>query len=153
MLWRAQNCNDNDYEKRSHLVFLLEQVPDVLELVAVHGLEVLRGVTHGDHLVRDVGEVQVVTVLDEPPFLLWHKGLDRVGHCHPPRHSPPSVSQAKPCWRSPEFTSTSVSKSLDHCFSWQLSQSLPQSLNLPLGCVSFCRQCLCHLRWCQQCLC
>ena len=68
-----------------HLVFLLEQVADVFQLVPVHWLQVLGGVAHRDHPVRDVGEVKVVPALNEPALLLRHKCLDRVGHSHPPR--------------------------------------------------------------------
>ena len=79
-----QNRNLDNHETRSHLVFLLEQVADVFELVPIHWLEVLRGVTHRDHPVWDVGEVEVVPVLNEPPLLLRHECLDRVGHSHLP---------------------------------------------------------------------
>ena len=75
------------WTRNGHLVFLLQQVADVLQFVSVHWLEVLWGVTHCDDSVGDIGEVQVVAILNESPFLLWHKCLDRVGHCHPPHHS------------------------------------------------------------------
>ena len=48
--------------RKAHLVFFLEQIADVFELVPIHRLQVLGRVTHRDHPVRDVGEVKVVPV-------------------------------------------------------------------------------------------
>ena len=51
-------------------MFLFEQVANVLQLVAVHRLEVLRRVAHGNDPVLDVGEVEVVPILVVPDGII-----------------------------------------------------------------------------------
>ena len=63
--WQTQSGQSRD-DRKSHLVFLFEQVADVLQLVAVHRLEVLRRVTHRNDPVLDVGEVEVELTIVVP---------------------------------------------------------------------------------------